>query len=116
MSRLAREFDPDTPPPPSTSVDSPPVGGAPQAAADHVAADSSPSSGGASGPLSPTSSAADVIPARLSEGAKHPLDTGSNRLQTFVDSDYAADETRRSTMVWNGDAQWWSYFLVLSSW
>ena len=32
------------------------------------------------------------------EGAKHPLDTGSNRLQTFVDSDYAADETRRSTM------------------
>jgi len=32
------------------------------------------------------------------EGAKHPLDNGSNRLQTFVDSDYAADETRRSTM------------------
>ena len=32
------------------------------------------------------------------EGAKHPLDTGLNRLQTFVDSDYAADETRRSTM------------------
>ena len=32
------------------------------------------------------------------EGAMHPLDTGLNRLQTFVDSDYAADETRRSTM------------------
>ena len=32
------------------------------------------------------------------EGAKHPLDNGLNRLQTFVDSDYAADETRRSTM------------------
>ena len=32
------------------------------------------------------------------EGAKHPLDTGLNRLQTFVDSDYAAIETRRSTM------------------
>ena len=68
MSRLAREFDPDTPPPPSTSVDSPPVGGAPQAAAENVAADSSPSSGGASGPLSPTSLAADVVQARLSEG------------------------------------------------
>ena len=60
MSRLAREFDPDTPPPPSPSVDSPALGGASQAAADHVAADSSPSSGGASGPLSPTSLAADV--------------------------------------------------------
>ena len=60
--------------------DSPALGGASQAAADHVAADSSPSSGGAPGSLSPTSSAADVIPARLSEGAKHPLDTGSNRL------------------------------------
>ena len=67
MSRLAREFDPDTPPPPSTSVDSPPVGGAPQAAAENVAADSSPSSGGASGPLSPTSLAADVVQGRLSE-------------------------------------------------
>ena len=142
MSRLAREFDPDTPPPPSPSVDSPALGGASQAAADHVAADPSPSSGGAPGSLSPTSSAADVIPARLSEGvvfrplrllpvgnfwlspgcalmfegARRHVDTGSNRLQTFVDSDYAADETRRSTMVWNGDAQWWSYFLVLSSW
>ena len=61
-------LDPDTPPPPSPSVDSPAVGGAPQAAADHVAADSSPSSGGASGPLSPTSLAADAVQARLSEG------------------------------------------------
>jgi len=31
------------------------------------------------------------------EGAKHPLENGKNRLQTFSDSDYAADETRRST-------------------
>jgi hypothetical protein len=61
VSRLAREFDPDTPPPPSPSVDSPALGGASQAAADHVAADSSPSSGGASGPLSPTSLAADLL-------------------------------------------------------
>jgi hypothetical protein len=34
----------------------------------------------------------------LYEGAKHPLDDGTNRLQTFVDSDYAGSETRRSTM------------------
>ena len=68
MSRLAREFDPDTLPPPPSFVDSPAVGGAPQAAADHVAPDSSPSFGGAPGSLSPTSSAADVIPARLSDG------------------------------------------------
>ena len=32
------------------------------------------------------------------EGAKHPLDNGKNRQQVFVDSDYAADESRRSTM------------------
>jgi hypothetical protein len=32
------------------------------------------------------------------ERAKHPLDDGSNLLQTFTDSDYAADESRRSTM------------------
>ena len=31
------------------------------------------------------------------EGAKHPLDNGLNRLQTFADSDYAGDETRKST-------------------
>ena len=32
------------------------------------------------------------------EGARRHVDTGSNRLQTFVDSDYAAIETRRSTL------------------
>ena len=32
------------------------------------------------------------------EGAKHPLDNGSNMLQTFADSDYAMDISRRSTM------------------
>ena len=32
------------------------------------------------------------------EGAKHPLDNGRNLLQVFADSDYAADDTRRSTM------------------
>jgi hypothetical protein len=35
---------------------------------------------------------------RMFEGAKHPLDNGQNLLQTFADSDYAADDTRRSTM------------------
>jgi hypothetical protein len=35
---------------------------------------------------------------RMFEGAQHPLDTGANLLQTFADSDYAADDTRRSTM------------------
>ena len=33
----------------------------------------------------------------LHEGAKHPLDNGLNRLHVFEDSDYAGDETRRST-------------------
>jgi hypothetical protein len=32
------------------------------------------------------------------EGACHPLNNGTNLLQTFADSDYAADDTRRSTM------------------
>jgi hypothetical protein len=32
------------------------------------------------------------------EGANHPLDDGLNRLQTFADSDYAGDQTKRSTM------------------
>jgi hypothetical protein len=32
------------------------------------------------------------------EHAKHPLDNGENLLETFTDSDYAADESRRSTM------------------
>jgi hypothetical protein len=33
------------------------------------------------------------IPA-MHEGAKHPLDNEQNKLKTFADSDYAADETR----------------------
>jgi hypothetical protein len=33
----------------------------------------------------------------LHEAAKHPLDDGLNQLKTFADSDYAGDETRRST-------------------
>jgi hypothetical protein len=49
------------------------------------------------------------------EGAKHPLDNGTNRLQTFADSDYAADETRRSTMgtvvMMNGGPISWSSVL-----
>jgi len=32
------------------------------------------------------------------EHAEHPLNNGTNLLQTFVDSDYAMDQTRRSTM------------------
>jgi hypothetical protein len=35
---------------------------------------------------------------QMFEGAQHPLATGRNLLQTFADSDYAADDTRRSTM------------------
>ena len=35
---------------------------------------------------------------RMYETAKHPLRTESNLLQTFTDSDYAGDDTRRSTM------------------
>ena len=46
------------------------------------------------------------------EGARHHVDTGSNRLQTFVDSDYAADETRRSMggmgMLNGGPISWFS--------
>ena len=49
------------------------------------------------------------------EGAKHPLDDGKNYLQTFADSDYAADETRRSTMgsviMMNGGPISWSSVL-----
>ena len=33
----------------------------------------------------------------IHEGAKHPLYNGLNRLQTFADSDYAGDETKKST-------------------
>ena len=32
------------------------------------------------------------------EVARHPLDDGKNLLQIFSDSDYAADDTKRSTM------------------
>jgi hypothetical protein len=42
-------------------------------------------------------SAARNVP-RMFEGAQHPLNNGQNLLQTFADSDYAADDTRRSTM------------------
>ena len=49
------------------------------------------------------------------ESAKHPLDNGTNKLQIFADSDYAADETRRSTMgsviMRNGGPVSWSSVL-----
>ena len=49
------------------------------------------------------------------ESAKHPLDNGTNKLQIFADSDYAADETRRSTMgsviMMNGGPVSWSSVL-----
>ena len=44
--------------------------------------------------------------------AKHPLDNGLNRLQVFADSDYAGDETRKSTygriVMMNGGPIAWS--------
>jgi len=52
---------------------------------------------------------------RIYEGAMHPLDNGSNRLQVFTDSDYAMDSTRRSTMgnviMLNGGPIAWSSIL-----
>ena len=49
------------------------------------------------------------------EGAKHPLDDGKNLLQTFADSDYAADDTKRSTMgivtMMNGGPISWAFIL-----
>jgi hypothetical protein len=49
------------------------------------------------------------------EGAKHPLDDGLNHLQVFADSDYAADQSRRSTMgsvvMMNGGPVCWSSVL-----
>ena len=49
---------------------------------------------------------------RIHEGAKHPLDNGLNRLQTFADSDYAGDETKKSTygtvVMMNGGPIAWS--------
>lgn len=48
----------------------------------------------------------------MHEGAKHPLDDGHNKLKTFADSDYAADETKRSTYgivtMMNGGPISWS--------
>ena len=49
----------------------------------------------------------------IHEGAKHPLSNEHNKLQTFADSDYAADETRRSTfgnviMMNGGPISWTS--------
>ena len=48
----------------------------------------------------------------MHEGAKHPLDNGLNRLQVFADSDYAGDETRKSTygriVMMNGGPIAWS--------
>ena len=45
------------------------------------------------------------------EGAKHPLDNGFNRLQTCANSDYAGDETRKSTygtaLLMNGGPITW---------
>jgi len=49
---------------------------------------------------------------KMHEGAKHPLDDGENLLQIFADSDYAGDETRRSThgclILLNGGPISWS--------
>ena len=54
--------------------------------------------------------------AEIYEGAKHPLDDGINQLQTFADSDYAGDETKRSTMgmviMLNGGPIAWSSTLA----
>jgi len=48
----------------------------------------------------------------MHEGACHPLDNGSNKLQIFADSDYAADDTRRSAhgavIMMNGGPIAWS--------
>ena len=48
----------------------------------------------------------------MHESARHPLDNGSNLLQTFADSDYAGDETKRSTsgivILMNGGPIAWS--------
>jgi len=49
------------------------------------------------------------------EAGRHPLDDGSNHLGVFCDSDYAADETKRSTMgiviMMNGGPIAWSSVL-----
>ena len=49
------------------------------------------------------------------EGATHRIDDGHNRLQVFADSDYAADQSRRSTMgsvlMMNGGPVSWASVL-----
>ena len=50
---------------------------------------------------------------KIFEGAKHPLDDGTNKLQTFVDADYAMDVSRKSTygyvlMLNGGPVSWGS--------
>jgi hypothetical protein len=51
---------------------------------------------------------------KIFEGAKHPLDDGTNKLQIFADADYAQDMTRRSTygfvFVLNGGPVAWGCF------
>jgi hypothetical protein len=51
----------------------------------------------------------------LYEGAVHPLNNGKNLLQTFVDSDYAMHQTRRSTigkvLILNGGPISWGSVL-----
>ena len=55
------------------------------------------------------------VPKIYAQG-RHPLDNGKNRLQVFADSDYAFDETRRSTMgsviMMNGGPVSWSSVLA----
>jgi hypothetical protein len=52
---------------------------------------------------------------QMFEGATHPLDDGKNHLQVFADSDYAADQSRRSTMgsvvMMNGGPVCWASIL-----
>ena len=60
-------LDPDAPPPVPSPISSPADGGASQAA-DNVAVSPGAHPGGALGPLSPASLAADVVQARLREG------------------------------------------------
>ena len=62
-----------------------------------------------------TKSASGYSTPLMYEGATHPLDNGHNRLQVFADSDYAADQSRRSTMgsivMMNGGPVSWSSVL-----
>jgi hypothetical protein len=62
----------------------------------------------------PTSGSTANVPLMF-EGATHPLDDGTNKLQTFADSDYAGDQSKRSTMgtlvMLNGGPVSWSSVL-----